>query len=220
MVFYDFVEDFVEEIFENIKNHDGVAVFAAPEYTISFIKEFLCYGNSEIQYIDYNTYDYDEAYLLEFVEENGKVTLNIQPAISESDVYFSPAGETVLIQAELDVEKIIEDILNNDFTRDDVKFDLFTFEDEDDFEHIDCSCCPERFNCLDAVYEDKHEDDKITVKDNGVTVVKDSNGTLQGFTKMNMFTDENGIHSSSSHSFFSDDVNAIMSAAKALGIEL
>lgn len=222
MVFYDFIEDFVEEIFENIEDYDGVAVFAAPEYTIPFLEEFLRYGNSEIQYIDYDTYDYDEAYLLEFTAENGKVLLNIQPAISESDVYFSPAGEIILVQAELDVEKIIEDVLSNDLTRDDVEFDLFTFEDEGDFEYMDCNCCPERFDCPDANLKDEDEDegDRITVKDNGVTVITNSAGEIRGFTKISSYTDENDVHTSYSHSFFSDDVKAIKNAAKELGIEL
>lgn len=219
MVFYDFIEDFVEEIYENIEDYDGVAVFAAPEYAIPFLEDFLKYGNSEIQYIDYDEEYDDTPYLLEFSAEDGKVSLSIQPAFGSSGVYYGPAGEMILIQAELEVEKIIDDILNNECSRDDVEFDLFTFEDEDSFDLIDCDRCPERFDCPDAVCKDD-EDDQVSVRNNGVTVVTNSAGEIRGFTKMNSYTDENDVHTSYSHSFFSDDVKAIKNAAKELGIEL
>lgn len=84
---------------------------------------------------------------------------------------------------------------------------------------MDCENCPERFECPE--YVENREDD-ITVPSNGnsVDVVRSSNGTLRGFTSSKNFIDKNGVHTSYSTNFFSDDVNAIKAAAASLGIKL
>ena len=175
-------------------------------------------------------YEYDKEYIVELTKEDDCILGCVGPAYSYScGSYVSPAANYILIDVDVP-NKCLTDIISNPYGCTNPEFHRYYVEEPDDecnddckdeyYEnetYDDCETCPERFECP---YAEPVDDEELSVATDGITVIKNTDGTIRGFTKMKSFTDENNVHSSSSHSFFSDDIDTIRAAAKVLGIEL
>ncbi len=173
-------------------------------------------------YIDFDRIDDLKKGKVYLMTVTGDCRINIEPAYSDEEKLMRHDADIAIIFADDCTQDIVDYCIDND-----MEVILFDFEndegfcDEDNLEdHEDCDGCRNCNGCKDCGNRNGRESNKENLntyesKSAAITVAKTKNNVPKGFTK-SWFTDEDGIFSHSTYSFYRNDFELLRDVLKSL----
>lgn len=111
----------------------GSVAIVADEYIVSEFFKWIADCVDHLGFITFDPYDYDGDYLIELeFDEDEEMTINIEPAISESGRYLAPSCNIIYMDRHVP-EKCMTDIMNNEYNCGDLCFERFAIEEFEEF---------------------------------------------------------------------------------------
>lgn len=174
---FDFYEDLIESVVDRAYT-EGASTIVAKSEIIGKLIPYVAQCCNPV-YLDfevadeYDTETYD--YLMEIVydEKMDSFEFSVEYATSDNGTYLVPEGKTIYKHKDVP-NRCVSDILNNELAEDDTEFVEFVFSNE----AVNCKECPERFDCPDYVSDDV----KTETNGTSTTIVRNSDGSVRGFT--------------------------------------
>lgn len=230
--FYD--EDDVSELIgdkliELNDNDASLVVYGKRDFVTALFLNMISNGY-DFGYIDLDKVDDLKKGKIYLVTVTGDCTINIEPAYSDERKITGHDADIAIIFADDCTQDIVDYCVDND-----TKVILFDFEDDEGFcneennegtfeDCENCDGCCNYNGCKDCGNRNGRESYKENLntyesKSTTVTVSKTKNDVPKGFTK-SWFTDENGVFSHSTYSFYSGDFELLRGVAKEFGVKL
>lgn len=219
--FYD-TDDVSDLIFEKVEElgEDNDLVVYAKRDLISELFVNMIENDYDFGYIDFDNLDdllKNEVYIMTVSYDR---RVNIEHAYRDGRI-VQHESKIALFYTDDCKQDIIDYCINNN-----MEVILFDFEDDDGYCGGDgdrsCNCgCNDSFNCerCDGCKNCKECGNTYESESTTVTVSKSKNGTLNGFTK-SWDNNDGSMFSSTTYSFYSDDLGLLGEVAKDFGVKL